>query len=394
MNTPFSRAFVPGPRCTHAATGHGPLDGLRMAVKDLIDVRGAITGGGTPDWAAAQRPAAAHSPAVASCLAAGANVVGKTVTDELAFSLEGDNAHHGTPLNARAPHRLPGGSSSGSASAVACGEADVALGTDTGGSVRVPASLCGLFGMRPSHGRIPLDGVVPFAPSLDTIGWFSRDAHTLHRVGRVLLGLPKACPTAPQQSLPALTLLNEAWSHTDAEVCKALHPTVEALTGDTQDHVFDAPMSDWLRAYQVLQGDEIRQHLGPWLRHQYPRLGANVAPRFASIWDIDPTEVRHWQGWRAAQRERLHAHMTAQPRIWVLPTVPTVPLTTTATASERASFYERTLPVCALASLLGWPQLTLPVSTLADGSPIGLSLIGAHDTDQSLLDFATQLIKD
>ena len=380
-------AFVPGPRREHAPTGQGPLDGLSLAVKDLIDVQGEITGGGNPDWAASQTPALRHSPAVAACLAAGAALVGKTITDEMAFSLEGENAHHGTPLNPRAPDRLPGGSSSGSASAVAGGAADIALGTDTGGSVRVPASFCGLFGMRPSHGRISLADVMPFAPSLDTVGWFARDAATLRRTGQVLL---KGSTESDTPTLP-LVMLDEAWALADADVADALAPIVQAWAPAHRSDVFDAPMTDWLLAYQVLQGDEIRAHLGPWIQATQPRFGTAIAPRFASVFSLDDAEIARWQAWRTRHTHRLHALMAREPQVWVMPTSPVAPLMRNASDEQRADFYQRTLALCALAGMAGLPQITLPLATLADGTPIGLSLIGAHVTDLPLLDLAVRL---
>ncbi len=147
-----------------AATGEGPLSGLTFVVKDIIDVAGHRTGCGNPTWLATHPPATVHAVCVEQLLAAGGRAVGKTISDEIAFSLLGENHFYGTPLNPAAPDRIPGGSSSGSASAVACGLADFALGTDTGGSVRVPASNCGLWGLRPSHGFVSVAGVMPFAP--------------------------------------------------------------------------------------------------------------------------------------------------------------------------------------------------------------------------------------
>lgn len=380
-------AFVPGPRREHPPTGRGVLDGLRLAVKDLIDVRGEITGGGNPDWAAAQTPALSHSPAVAACLAAGATLVGKTITDELAFSLEGENAHHGTPLNPRAPDRLPGGSSSGSASAVAGGLADIALGTDTGGSVRIPASFCGLFGMRPTHGRISLDGVVPFAPSFDTVGWLTRDADTLRRAGQVLLGGTNAC--APDAA--PLVMLDEAWALADAEVRDTLQPIARRLGATAHADVFGASMADWLRAYQVLQAAEIRTHLGPWIKTAQPRFGSAIAPRFDSIFSLGDDEIARWTAWRTQQGHRLHALMARTPQVWVLPTSPMAPLRRGASDARRGDFYQRTLALCALAGHAGLPQITLPLGTLDDGTPLGLSLIGAPGTDLPLLDLALRL---
>lgn len=380
-------AFVPGPRREIAPTGHGLLDGLRLAVKDLIDVQGETTGGGNPDWAAGQTPALHHSPAVAACLATGATLVGKTITDELAFSLEGENTHHGTPLNPRAPDRLPGGSSSGSASAVAGGATDIALGTDTGGSVRIPSSFCGLFGMRPTHGRISLEGVVPFAPSFDTVGWFARDAATLRRVGQVLLN----APTSGDAVAPPLVMLDEAWALADAEVTDALHPIVQTWDLGHRNDAFDAPMDDWLRAYQVLQGAEIHEQLGPWIQATQPRFGPAIAPRFASVFSLDTAEITRWKAWRTRQTHRLHALMARLPQVWVVPTAPMAPLRRDATGEQRGDFYQRTLALCALAGMAGLPQLNLPLATLRDGTPIGLSLIGAHGTDLPLLDLAVRL---
>src|SRR5215213_4753953 len=174
-------------RFTLPATKDGPLRGLTFAVKDLIDVAGHRTGCGNPTWRATHPPAIYSAVCVEQLLAAGAQCEGKTITDEFAFSLLGENHHYGTPLNPAAPDRVPGGSSSGSASAVACGLVDFALGTDTGGSVRVPASNCGIWGWRPSHGLISVAGVMPFSPTLDTVGVFARGGELLQRVAGVLL---------------------------------------------------------------------------------------------------------------------------------------------------------------------------------------------------------------
>ena len=189
-----SGAFVE--RFTLPPTARGPLDGLRFAVKDLIDVAGHRTGCGNPTWLATHPPAMVHAVCVEQLLAAGAQCEGKTITDELAFSLLGENHHYGTPLNPAAPDRVPGGSSSGSASAVACGLVDFALGTDTGGSVRVPASNCGIWGWRPSHGFVSVAGVMPLAPTLDTVGILARSMDVLHRAAAVLLPVEPGETTA------------------------------------------------------------------------------------------------------------------------------------------------------------------------------------------------------
>src|SRR5438094_2775976 len=206
-------------------TGSGSLDGLCFAVKDVIDVAGCKTGCGNPTWRDSHPPAMAHAVCVEQLLRAGARCVGKTICDELAFSLLGENHFYGTPLNARAPDRVPGGSSSGSASAVACGLLDFALGTDTGGSTRIPASNCGVWGFRPSHGCVSVAGVNPLAPSFDTVGVLARNADVLANAGPVLLA---GAPVSLKK--PAtIHLIREAFALADGDVQAALSEPVRRV---------------------------------------------------------------------------------------------------------------------------------------------------------------------
>ena len=186
MNDPLG-VFCRYTHVTHIGSETGSLAGLSLAVKDVFHIKGYRTGAGNPDWLRTHPAVETTAPVVQRLLDAGAHIVGKTHTDELAYSLNGENVHYGTPVNPNAAGRIPGGSSSGSAAAVAGGLVDFAIGTDCGGSVRLPASYCGIFGFRPTHGRIPLDGIVPLASSFDTVGWFTRNARLLEKVGRVLL---------------------------------------------------------------------------------------------------------------------------------------------------------------------------------------------------------------
>jgi len=405
-------AFVPGPRARREPTGQGALSGLRFAVKDLIDVAGVITTGGNPDWAATHGPARRDAPVVQQLLAAGATLVGKTVTDELAFSLEGANAFHGTPRNPRAPDRLPGGSSSGSAVAVAAGLVDFALGTDTGGSVRVPASFCGVFGFRPTHGRLSLDGVLPFAPSYDTVGWFARSGAMLETVGRVLLGAPPAHASVTHPT-HRFSLIEDAFDMADADGCACLKSLPQALGAEAtlQDSitVFDGAPQAWLKAYQILQGAEIWQSLGDWIMQHRPRFGPSMAPRFASVAQIDQQDIAYWQAWRAQQTARLHRLLSSPANapdqamhIWVLPTTPGVALPKDTTSDALGDFYSTALAMTSIAGHAGLPQVTLPIADIDDVSadprsrspwrlPLGLSLIGPPGSDEVLLTLAARI---
>src|SRR5689334_2832588 len=302
-------AFVPGPRVHVAGTPGGPLSGLTFAAKDLFDVAGHPTGGGNPDWARQNPVPTRHAWAVQRLLEAGATLVGKTITDEVSLGILGENPFDGTPLNPRDPDRVPGGSSSGSASAVAQGLCDTALGTDTGGSVRVPASFCGLYGIRPTHGRLDLTGMLPQAPSSDTTGWFTRDAASFARGSEVMLGerIPATLPTRP---LVAFYVYGIAHAATAA----VLQPIAQALAARMKDVRDDllAPsgLTTWARAQRTLQPWEAWQTFKPWLERDNPRLQYSVARNLARGAAIPESE----REWAALVRSEARARMT-----WLLP---------------------------------------------------------------------------
>lgn len=377
-------AFVPGPSIECAPTGRGPLDGLDFAIKDLIDLEGTVTGAGNHDWAATHAPASATAPVVAALLQAGARLVGKTITDELAFSLEGANHRYGTPLNPLAPDRLPGGSSSGSASAVAGGVVDFAIGTDTGGSVRVPAAFCGLVGFRPTHGAVSLAGVVPFAPSYDTVGVLARDMAAMERVAGVLLGA--ADVVEPRRILIA----EDAFALADRAVAQALRDAVPATLRDGRPiEIFEGKPEDWHEAYRVLQGWEIWQKLGPWITDTKPRFGPAIASRFADAATITEAEAKRWQPWRQNARRRL-ADLLGSDGVLILPTAPTVAPRKDASPADIGAFYRSALALTSVAGHAGLPAVSLPIATVG-GLPVGLSVVGPAKADRALLAFVAGL---
>lgn len=378
-------AFVPGPRALRDPTGSGVLDGLRVAVKDLIDVGGTPTTCGNPDWATGHSVPTQDAPCVEALRAAGARIVGKTVTDELAFSLEGENAFHGTPRNPAAPDRLPGGSSSGSAVAVASAAAELAMGTDTGGSVRVPASFCGVHAMRPTHGRISLAGVLPFAESYDTVGWFARDAALLRTVGHVLLGTQRHVETPPLR----LYVADDALDLADPGVAQALRAWAEAKGITASRQAFMRPWHEALEAYNVLQGLEIRAALGPWIRERRPTFGPAIAPRFAGALALDPAQEAPRRRWREAKKRELVANL-GPDEAWLLPAAPGAALPLTASGEQRRAFYERALALGSVAGHAGLPQIVLPLLQV-QGLPVGISFIAGPGQDERLLDLAVAL---
>ncbi len=382
MNTD---GFLPGPRYQVAGAPSGPLQGLGFAVKDLIDVAGVPTLGGTPDWARGRPVPDRHAIVVERLLEAGASVVGKTVTDEVSLGILGENVHDGTPPNPRAPGRVPGGSSSGSASAVAAGLCDFALGTDTGGSVRVPASFCGLYGIRPTHGRLPFDGITVQAPSSDTVGWFARDGAIFARVGAALFGadLPEALPTR-------LLIATDAFGFADSDVQIALKPLVDRLASlvGPAEPVQLAPqgLSVWQGAQRVLQSSESWATFAPWLDSANPRLAWSVARSLVAGSMITDAERSRAALMREEARGRL-AGLLAPGTVLCLPTTPFPAPLMGQSVSALAFPRDRISCLTSHGGLTGVPQVSLPGASVA-GAPVGLSVIGWRGADLDLLGLA------
>lgn len=322
-----AHAFVPYPDAPLPHAPSGPLAGLSFAVKDLFDVAGYPTGGGNPIVLALSGIKTQTAPTVQRLLDAGARFVGKTVTDELAFSMNGNNAHFGAPINGAAPARISGGSSSGSASAVSNGLCEFALGTDTGGSVRAPASHCGLYGLRPTHGRISLQGALDLAPSCDTCGFFARDSHCFAQVAEQLLGTD----SAPLPALPRLLLPSEVW----------------------------AP------------------------------LGPGVAERFAWSRQVSDAQVSAAREFRSRFRAHLAA-LLGHDGVLLMPTMPDIAPLRSAPESTLEDYRNKAINMLCIAGLSGFPQLSLPLLQ-RDGAPLGLSLLGPAGSDASLVALAQRL---
>ena len=388
MHDPYGAFVADDPVAIDGAAG-GPLAGLTFAAKDLFDIADHVTGCGNPDWRATHGPAVATAPAVAALLNAGARLVGKTHTDELAFSLNGENHHYGTPVNPAAPERIPGGSSSGSAVAVAGRLADVALGTDTGGSVRAPSSYCGIYGIRPSHGAVSLAGVMPLAPSFDTVGWFARDAATLARVGDVLLDGTGA-PAPPRRLLVA----TDAFELTDPASRPALTRAIARLAevlGPTTPAALDMrPLQEvWLPHFQALQWREIWLSHREWIAEARPNFGPGIAERFAAVAEVEDTAVAAAVAFRDEATERLAA-LLGDDTMLVLPTVPGAAPLKGLPPDRVAWFRNRALSLLCVAGLGRLPQLSLPLAK-ADGCPVGISLVGRHGDDKALLAAAARI---
>ncbi len=387
-----ARAFMPYPAVEVANATDGPLAGLTFAAKDLFDVAGYPTSAGSPHVLAMSGIKTRTAPAVQTLLDAGARLVGKTITDELAYSLNGKNAHFGTPVNGGAPDRVPGGSSSGSAAAVSHGLCDFALGSDTGGSVRGPASHCGLYGIRPTHGRISLDLTHALAPSFDTCGYFARDPETFRRASQVMLGSdPNPLPDNPR-----LLLAADAFAMLDAEVRGVLAVVVQgierALGPATLVETAPAGFEALYWAQRRIQGREAWLVDGPMIERYAPPLGPGIAERFAFAREITDDQIAPDEVLRRDFTARLDG-LLGRDAVLILPTMPDIAPLLSEDESSLDMYRNRAIYLLCLSGLSGTPQISLPLAGRL-GAPLGISIVGPRGSDMSLVELAWRLARE
>jgi amidase len=379
--------FMPGPQASPAHAAEGPLSGLTFAVKDLYDIAGVPTTYGNPDWGRTHPVPPSTAPAVLALLEAGARFVGKTKTVELAFGLTGENVWYGTPLNPAAPDRFPGGSSCGSASVVAGGQADIAFGSDTGGSVRIPASYCGIYGIRPSWGAVSLVGARGLAPSYDTAGWFAARASILRRAGEVLL------PEGGDALSGPLLFVEEAWVGAHPAVAAALRPAlaaVEAVLGKSLGvRLVPEGLPALYEHFRCVQAEEAWATLGGWIAATNPKFGPGVSERFVMARDLEPGKGAAGRAFRQGFRRRLTG-LLGGGAVFAYPTSPVPAPKLDASPAEQQKVREVTIGTTAIAGMGGLCEVSIPAARV-EGAPVGLSLVAAPGRDRALLTLAERV---
>jgi len=383
-------AFVPESGVARARLHEGALSGLSFAVKDTFSIRGHVSSAGHPDWARSHLPAERYAPLVEQLMREGADLVGVTILDELAFSLTGTNTFYGTPENPRASGRLCGGSSCGSAAAVAAALCDFALATDTAGSVRVPAAFCGLFGIRATHGLLSMEGVVPLAPGFDVPGFLARDAHTFGAVGSVLFGAKSP------RGLERVLVADDALALCDAGVPELLRDQLERAIkrlGVRHETIEAAPEGffELSAAFRRLRSREVWSTHGDWITRTKPAFSPAVHERFehCRLLSESGPDSEADLALRERVRERLRDWLTPGTLLF-LPPAPGIAPRIDAPAAELETFRARALELGSLAALAGAPQLVIPAREL-DGAPLGLSFVGAPEQDAWLTQIAAPL---
>jgi amidase len=385
----YRSAFVPHDiKAPIIGAATGPLAGLSAVVKDMYDIAGERTGCGNPEWLATHAPAARHCPPVQKILDAGATIIGKTICDEFFYSITGANAHYGTPVNVRAWGRLPGGSSAGSAAACGAGLCDFALGSDTGGSVRIPASFNGIYGLRPTHERIEHSGVADMAPSFDVPGWFAATPGVFRKVGQVLLNRSRGAA-----KIDRVVVLEDAFEQADPDVADLLRTLLEFMSDDLPAMVHGKIAPDgfdpWREAFRIIQAYETWQTFGDFIVKHRPRLGPGIRERLQFAATVTKAQA---DAARVAQvKAREHIRDVARPgTVLALPTAPAIAPPVDTPAADLDDFRTRVMRLTCTAGMAGLPQMNIPAGTL-NGCPIGLSFIGWAGGDEALLDLACEL---
>jgi amidase len=366
-----------------AATGSGKLDGLRLAVKDMFAIEGHVSSCQT------HSPWTYTAPVLERLLSAGASVAGLAKLDQLAWSIVGNVGEGAAPLNSAYEERFTGGSSSGPASAVAAGLADVGVGTDTGGSIRVPAAACGLYGLRPTYELISRDGVLPLAPSFDTVGSLARDLAALQQVVEVMADV-RADEPVRRVLVPADVL---------AEVSEATSDAVWSVAGALAHSAGCEPAarelgtlcnSEVVDLFARIQARQVWTTHGPWLAANMGALAPDVAGRARRGQDLSAMPAGDllddegaWQAYTESLGEVLPSETVA-----VLPVMKDLPPLRTASPAELQEFRLSALRFTTLASLAGRPELVIPVRTVASGKRVGVGILGPDGGDAALVRLA------
>jgi len=368
----------------------GLLNFYNFAIKDVFAIKGYKNSAGNPDWLNTHPPAEKHAAVIEKLLHSGAALNGTTHTDELMYSLDGKNAHYGTPVNPKAPECIPGGSSSGSAVAVAARLVDFAIGTDTGGSVRIPSSYCGIYGFRPTHGAVSMEGCIPLTKSFDTVGWMANDTETLQLIGDVLLedGKTSEC------TFSKLYYPIEAWGLLDHSIRTAFSSLLPSLEGKFDDvewlSISNQGLQEWAETFRIIQGTEIWEEHGEWIQQVKPAFGPAIAGRFQTASTLKKSDAEHCIEIQMKIRSFL-SKLLDETGLIVIPTAHNVAPLLSADSNALDQNRSKNMQLTCIAGLAGLPQITLPLLSI-ENKPIGLSLIANHGHDKQLLKWASNFM--
>jgi len=384
------QAFVRENHIALKGAGTGELNGLTFAAKDVFKIRGSTYSNGHPDWLRTHEPDDFTSSTIQRLLDQGADMVGKTVCDELCFSISGENWNYGSPFNPHDPRRFTGGSSSGSGAATSGGLVDFALGSDCLGSVRVPASYTGVFGVRPTYNRVPSDGEAEYCPSMDVFGYMASDPDIFKKVSKVMLG------EDPQPvKFTKLVIAKDCFNAVNPQIYTDLKPAIDHIAANLSSveerEISPDGLDNWIKVFQQVQGYEVWRSYGGWVRKYRPVLSRGPRERLA--WASTVTLPEYNAG--LAKKLEISKHvrdMLANGEVLVMPTAASVaPMRTAPLEEINATRLQSTYLLC-VSPLSGVPQMTLPM-VMQDDLPLGLSLLSGFNTDLALANFSGDMVK-
>ncbi|XP_010520942.1 PREDICTED: outer envelope protein 64, mitochondrial [Tarenaya hassleriana] len=387
-----------------------PLSGLTFSVADAFDVKDYITGFGNPQWKKTHGPAEKTAVVVTALLKTGATCVGKTIMDEMGFGITGENKHYGTPVNPKMPSHVPGGCSSGAAVSVAAELVDFALGIDTTGGVRIPASFCGILGFRPSQGTVSSVGVLPNSQSLETVGWFARDPSVLCQVGHALLSL-NAVPNRRQRCFIFADDLFELSYIPKQKTVHVIRKGIENLSGyqspkhmNLGQHVASnipslkgfceqsVNLQNSASTLKVLssvmlsiQRHEFRTNHEEWFQSCKSYLGPKVSSQVLEALKSRNENIKSLYKVKTEMRAAIQ-NLLKDDGVLVIPTVADAsPKLKTNKKNSLNEFLDRTYALSSIASMSGCCQVTIPLGNHGD-HPISVSFLTYHGGDKFLLD--------
>ena len=364
----------------------GPLSDLTFVVKDMCEIKGFKSSCGNPDFYEKCLPADDFAPFLKDILNKGATLKGITICDEFFYSLIGENGHYGTPANLNAPGCVPGGSSSGSAAALTTNLYDFSIGSDTGGSVRVPASFCGLLGIRPTHNRINTKGVYPMAPTFDTIGWFAKDIKTFKKIGFTVLNQKDKTKNSFKDFVIAediLELANPNIIHLFNNYIYNSFPEIKKirLSKQTKDVIADN--------FRILQGGEIVENVIPWILKNKPKISPEINNRIEMAIKITKDEINQAVKFRENLKKEIELTLP-EGLIALFPTTPFSSPKCGQSDEQLSSYRKKLMEFTSIAGMTSRPQISIPKFKDNTG-PIGISLLGWRYSDEVLLENITNL---
>ncbi|KAF7822244.1 Translocon at the outer membrane of chloroplasts 64 [Senna tora] len=399
--------LLPPPQPAPPKAPH-PLTGLTFAVSDVFDIDGHVTTFGHPDWERTHESASQTSAAVSSLVEGGATCIGRTVVDELAYGISGENKHYGTPTNPAIPDRVPGGSSSGAAVSVAANLVDFSLGLDTVGGVRVPAGFCGILGFRPSYGAVSHMGIIPVSTSLDTVGWFAKDPNILRRVGNILLQA-----SFVQRNPRQIIIADDCFQHLNVPLDKSSQVVIkstEKLFG--RQVLKHMNLADYLSSkvpslkeipnqkangelkasslillanvMQILERHEFKLKHEEWLNTVKPTLHPAISAQLHENCELSDVDIENCKSVRNEMRAAINS-LLKDEGVLVIPTVADPPAKLGGKETLSEDYRSRAYSLLSIASISGCCQVTIPLG-FHEKCPVSVSLIARHGGDRFLLD--------